>query len=77
MLAAAILVAIPNLLYYNTGYLQTGYRYALDFLPFLLILAALGMRGRLRIWSALLILLSVIMGFLSVVNFIGLSFGIL
>ena len=77
MLAAAILVAIPNLLYYNTGYLQAGYRYALDFLPFLLVLAALGMRGRLKIWTALLILLSVIMGFLSVVNFISLSFEIL
>jgi hypothetical protein len=26
------LVAFPSLLYYNTGYLQGGYRYALDFL---------------------------------------------
>jgi hypothetical protein len=73
MLAAAVLVAIPNLLYYNTGYLQAGYRYALDFLPFLFVLVALGMRGRLRVWSGALIGVSVVMGLLSVVNFILLA----
>ena len=74
---AAILVAIPNLLYYNTGYLQAGYRYALDFLPFLLLLVVLGMRGRMTILSTVLITLSILMGFLSMVNFIGLSMGFL
>ena len=69
MLLAAVLIAIPNLLYYNTGYLQAGYRYALDFLPFLLILVLLGMRGKLTWLSGILIILSTIIGFLSVGNF--------
>ena len=69
LLLAAVLVAIPNLLYYNTGYLQAGYRYALDFLPFLLILVLLGMRGKLTLLSGMLITLSIITGFLSVANF--------
>ncbi|MGH2352493.1 MAG: hypothetical protein ACRDJN_12865, partial [Chloroflexota bacterium] len=42
--ASAACVALPNLLYYNTGWYQYGYRFALDFLPFLIVLAALGMR---------------------------------
>ena len=44
---AALFVAIPNLLYYNTGWVQFGYRFSLDFLPFLMILAAIGTRGRI------------------------------
>lgn len=36
------LVSIPLLLYYNQGWVQFGYRFLLDFLPFLLILTALG-----------------------------------
>lgn len=33
-----VVVALPILLYYGIGYVQIGYRYALDFLPFLFIL---------------------------------------
>lgn len=58
--AAAILVAIPVLLYYGGGGPRTyGYRYALDFTPMLLALVALAARSR---WGALekaLIVLSV------------------
>ena len=32
------LTAIPTLLYYGVGYIQFGYRYSLDFLPFLFFL---------------------------------------
>jgi hypothetical protein len=39
---AAALVAIPTLLYYGGGYVQYGYRYSLDFTPFLVALVALG-----------------------------------
>ncbi|MCU0235129.1 MAG: hypothetical protein MUE90_14000 [Thermoanaerobaculales bacterium] len=49
---AAGLVAVPQLLYVNTGWLQFGYRFALDWLPFLLLAAALGVRGRSR-WLSL------------------------
>lgn len=38
------LVAIPLLLYYNTGWVQFGYRFSLDFLPLLFVLMAIGLR---------------------------------
>jgi hypothetical protein len=40
--AAAGLVAIPVFLYYGGGYVQYGFRYSLDFTPFLIVLMALG-----------------------------------
>ena len=43
------------------------YRYALDFYPFLLILAFLGMGGRLRWYHKLLIILSVLVNLWGVV----------
>jgi hypothetical protein len=71
---AVCLVAAPSLLYYNTGYLQAGYRYVLDFLPFIVVLIVIGMRGRLTRISSFLILVSICIGFLSLVNFYGLYF---
>lgn len=68
---AALAVAMPSLLYYNTGYVQAGYRFALDFIPFLLVLIVLGMRGRLTGLGASLILISIAMGAVSLVNFYG------
>jgi uncharacterized membrane protein len=73
MALAALLVAIPNLLYYNTGYLQAGYRYALDFLPFLFILIALAWRGSAPLLGKALVILSILTGFLMWANFIGLA----
>lgn len=72
---AALLVASPSLLYYNTGYMQAGYRFILDFIPFLFALVVMGMRGRLTKLSGFLILLSLGMGFLSLVNFYIMVFG--
>ena len=40
--ACAALVAVPVLLYYGGGYIQYGYRYSLDFTPFMLALVAVG-----------------------------------
>lgn len=37
-LITCIVIAIPLLLYYSVGFAQFGYRYALDFLPFLFLL---------------------------------------
>lgn len=51
MWAASALVAIPVLLYYGGGYVQYGFRYSLDFTPFLVVLVALAARrhfGRLE-----------------------------
>lgn len=38
------LVAIPSLLYQNSGWVQFGYRFSLDYLVFLLMLIAIGGR---------------------------------
>jgi hypothetical protein len=49
MWIAAGLVAIPVFLYYGGGYSQYGFRYSLDFTPFLIALVAIGSdrwRGR-------------------------------
>lgn len=35
-------MAIPVFLYYGGGYVQYGFRYSLDFTPFLVVLMALG-----------------------------------
>lgn len=40
--AGALLVLLPSLFYYGVGWIQFGYRYGLDALPFLLLLAAWG-----------------------------------
>jgi len=44
LLASCLLTTIFLLLYFNTGWYQFGYRFVLDFLPFALLLAILGMR---------------------------------
>jgi hypothetical protein len=41
LLAALLLTLIPNLLYYGGGWLQYGYRYALDAIPFAMALCCL------------------------------------
>ena len=47
LLAGLIAVAIPIITYWSVGWIQFGYRYSLDFLPFMAILVASGMRYRL------------------------------
>ena len=39
-----VLTLLPSLLYYGVGWIQFGYRYGLDALPFLVALAAIGYR---------------------------------
>jgi hypothetical protein len=49
-------VLLPNLLYYGGGWLQMGYRYALDAIPFAIALAGLGAaRTGLPRWAKALI----------------------
>lgn len=52
---AALAVALPSLLYQNTGQLQFSYRFALDFLPLLLVLLVLGGGARGRLFPALVL----------------------
>lgn len=63
---AALAVLGVNLLYFSTGYAQFGYRYALDAMPFLVLLAAAGfaratplLKG-LALWAALVNLLGML-----------------
>ena len=58
---AIALVAVPSLLYFNTGSYQFGYRFALDWLPLGVLLVALGTDGRLRRRGKVLIVVSVLM----------------
>jgi hypothetical protein len=43
-LLVAALVATPNLLYHNTGWVQFGYRFSNDFIVFLVVALALSLR---------------------------------
>jgi len=45
---STILIALPDLLYYNTGWVQYGDRFTLDFMPILVLLTALGLRRPTR-----------------------------
>jgi hypothetical protein len=48
---AVVAVSLPHLLYVNSGWIQFGYRFALDWLPFLLLAAAVGVRRLPRRWA--------------------------
>lgn len=55
---SALTIAGPNLLYYNTGWYQFGYRFALDFLPLLLVPLAMGLRRPLHsLWRSAFVFL--------------------
>ena len=64
LLLAAVLVLIPTLLYYGGGWLQYGYRYFLDSIPFIWALVAMGIvrRGETPWWGWTLILWGVLIG---------------
>ena len=63
--AAAVL--LPSLLYYGGGWLQYGYRYALDSIPFVMALVGLAVARRgLPIWGKVLIAFGVAVNALGV-----------
>jgi hypothetical protein len=57
LLGAAVATLLPNLLYYGGGWLQYGYRYALDAIPFVIALCgiAAARRGVGWIWRAAIV----------------------
>jgi hypothetical protein len=64
---ALILVPIPTLMYYSAGWVQFGYRYMMDYLPFLMILTAFGFDDHksptaFRV-KVVLVVLSIALGF--------------
>jgi hypothetical protein len=48
LVAAFVFTLIPSLLYYGGGWLQYGYRYALDAIPFAIALCAMALAARPR-----------------------------
>ena len=49
---AAAVVAVPGFFYQNSGWFQFGFRFSLDYTPYLILLLALGHRARTRLWWA-------------------------
>jgi hypothetical protein len=49
------LVALPTLFYQNTGWVQFGYRFSLDYLAFVILLLAIGGRPFGRVTKALIV----------------------
>ncbi|MEO7683813.1 MAG: hypothetical protein ABIU86_07725 [Gemmatimonadaceae bacterium] len=58
--AAALAVALPSLMHGGNGFTQFGYRHTLDYMPFLLLLVGLGMRGKVDPWTRGLIVASML-----------------
>jgi hypothetical protein len=71
LLLAAILVLIPTLLYYGGGWLQYGYRYALDSIPFVWALCALAAREDEERGDGMGVIWQVLVGFGVLVGAIG------
>jgi hypothetical protein len=61
------IIAVPTLMYYSQGWVQFGYRYLMDYLPFIMILTALGFeefRTPRSLWLKIaLVVLAVAIGF--------------
>jgi len=68
LIIGALSIALLDFFHYMQGWVQFGYRFALDFLPFLLILLAI--RFKLSKLNLLLLLISI------VVSFWGVNFAI-
>ena len=63
----ALVVLIPSLLYYGGGWLQYGYRYALDSIPFVMAIVGLAVARRgLPAWGKVLIVFGVAVNLLGV-----------
>lgn len=59
------------LMYYNTGYVQFGHRFGMDYLPLMLLLLASAVGARVRIGSAVLMALSVLIQLWGVGAYVG------
>jgi len=64
-------IAIPNFTYYGIGYAQYGYRYALDFYPFLLLILLRFLKGKLELSHKALIAYSVLFNLIFMLSIWG------
>lgn len=67
-LATLAVIALPHLLYQNTGWVQFGYRFSLDYLAYLLVLLILG-RSRLTWPFKVLIVVAILINAFGAVTF--------
>ncbi len=58
-----LLIAIPSFAKGANGFTQFGFRYSLDYLPFLLIIMGLGVGNKIRWWAKFLIIISIAINF--------------
>jgi hypothetical protein len=68
---AVLAIAIVNLMHFSQGWVQFGYRFSNDFVPFALILVALGASRLARLWPVVLLV-----GASIAVNFWGTMWGV-
>lgn len=66
-LLTSSVVALPSLMHGSSGFTQFGYRFALDYLPFLLILTGSGLQNNIKFWAKLLIILSILVNLWGVI----------
>ncbi len=66
--AAVVCAAIPGLLYQNTGWAQFGYRFVLDYLPYLVALLAVG-GSRLGPWFKVAVLWGIAVNLFGAITF--------
>lgn len=66
-LIAAAVIALPDLMHGNNGSTQFGFRFALDFMPFLLLLTASGLQNNFSWHAKLLLILSILINLWGVV----------
>jgi hypothetical protein len=67
---AVVTIAIVNLMHFSQGWVQFGYRFSNDFIPFALILVALGASRLGRLWPLILLV-----AFSILVNMWGITWG--
>ncbi len=72
-LITIVAIALPSLMHGGNGFTQFGYRHTLDYMPFLLLLTASGMRGKVTRITKILIILSILINFWGVImiSFLG------
>jgi hypothetical protein len=68
-------VAIPSLLYQNSGYIQFGYRFSLDYMVYFIVLLAIGNRPFTRTFKGLVVVAFAINLFLAIVFDRFMEFG--
>lgn len=55
-----VIAFLPSLLLYSTGWMQFGYRYALDITPHLVLLSVFGIKGRVNVLYMIGVLLAIL-----------------